>query len=1038
VDLYTAFDQTDRAVDVCLDYLRHVDVEWSPHPTQEEVEREYERIWSRLANRDIDELIELPLMSDPASLATLDVLTKVLLPAVFTDTNLVCLAICRAVNLSIERGNSDGSCVAYVWLGQVAGPHFGNYKAGFRFGRLGYELVEKGGLKRFQANTYMCLGSHVMPWVKHFRACRDLIHRAFESANKIGDICISAYSFNNLITNLLISGDPLLEVQREAEHALDFAQKARFGLLIDIISSQYALVRTLRGLTTRFGSFDNAQFDELRFEGHLASNPAAIPECFYWIRKLQARFFAADYISGLDASLKAEPLLWTAPANLDMADYHLYGGLCRAALWDSASPDQRQQHFEALAAHHRQLETWAENCPENFGTRSALVSAEIARLEGRDLEAMHLYEEAIRLAHANGFVHNEALASELAALFYAARGFDIIAHAYLRKARYCYLLWGADGKVRQLDELYPHLREEEGAPGPTSTIGAPVEHLDLATVIKISQAVSGEIVLEKLIETLMRTAIEHAGAERGLLILRRGVEERIEAEAITSDDSIVVRLREASVANAPLPESIINYVVRTQESVLLDDASAVNPFSGDPYIRQHHARSILCLPLISQAKLIGVLYLENNLTPRVFTPTRIAVLKLLASQAAMTLQNTRLYRDLEEREAKIRRLVDANIVGIYIWNLEGEIIEANEAFLQMLKYGREDLVSGRLRWTDLTPPEWRDRDERALAELNATGTLQPYEKEYSRKDGSRVPVMIGCASFEGSRSEGVAFVLDLSEQKRAEEERKRAAEALQKAQAELVHVTRVTTLGELAASIAHEINQPLAAVVNNASACLRWLAAQNLEEARQSASLVIADGHRAGEIIGRIRALAKKAPPQKDWLDLNETIREVIAMVRDAVQRNRVLLQTQLTNDLPLILADRVQLQQVILNLLINAIEAMSGEGEGPRELWVSSEKVTEIGGELEEKPLNDGAMVESNWTHLLVAVRDSGPGLDPTALDRLFDAFYTTKPQGMGMGLAISRSIIEDHGGRLWAKANAPRGAIFQFALPIREERMS
>jgi PAS domain S-box-containing protein len=239
------------------------------------------------------------------------------------------------------------------------------------------------------------------------------------------------------------------------------------------------------------------------------------------------------------------------------------------------------------------------------------------------------------------------------------------------------------------------------------------------------------------------------------------------------------------------------------------------------------------------------------------------VLKLLASQAAISLENTRLYRGLEEREAKIRRLVDANIIGIFMWNLEGEIIEANEAFLHMLRFSREDFISGRVRWTDLWPAEWRDRYERAVAEIKATRALQPFRKECLRKDGSRIPVMIGGAMFEESGSEGVAFVLDLSEQKRAEE-------ALQEAQAELAHVTRVAALGELTASIAHEINEPLAAVVNNASACVRWLTAHNLEEARQSASLVIAAGHRAGEIISRIRALAKKAPPQKDWLDINE------------------------------------------------------------------------------------------------------------------------------------------------------------------------
>jgi len=265
----------------------------------------------------------------------------------------------------------------------------------------------------------------------------------------------------------------------------------------------------------------------------------------------------------------------------------------------------------------------------------------------------------------------------------------------------------------------------------------------------------------------------------------------------------------------------------------------------------------------------------------------------------------------------------------------------------------------------------------------------------------------------GDLVEFVGTVIDATERKRAEE-------ALREAQAELAHVTRVTTLGEMTASIAHEINQPLAAVVNNASACLRWLAGQvpNLEEARQSAALIIADGHRAGEIISRIRALAKKAPPQKDWVNINETILEVIALARSEVEGNRVSLQTQLSDDVPLIVGDRIQLQQVILNLITNAIEAMSGVGERPRVVQVGSSKDESQG--------------------VRITVRDSGTGLDPKSLDHLFTAFYTTKPQGMGMGLAISRSIIEAHGGRLWAVPNDGAGATFQFTLDvgIKEER--
>jgi PAS domain S-box-containing protein len=1013
VDVYTTLDQSDRAVGVCLDYLQHLGVEWSPHPTKEEGRREYDRIWSQLGSRATEDLIGLPLMSDPASLATLDVLTKVFPPALFTDANLLSLAICRAVNLSLERGNSDGSCVAYVWLGQIGGPHFGNYKAGFRFGRLGYELVEKRGLKRFQARTYMVFGSHVMPWTKHVRAGRDLVHRTFEAANKIGDLTFAAYSCINLNTNLLAAGDPLVEVQREAENGLEFARKARFGLAIDLITAQLGLIRTLCGMTPKFGSFDDGQFDELRFERHLANDPAAQPECFYWIRKLQARFIAGDYESAIDASLRAQRLLWTAPSNFEMAEYHLYGALSRAASCDSAIPDRYRQHFEALTAHHRQLEVWAENCPENFGNRAALVAGEIARLEGRDFEAMRLYEEAIRLAHTNGFVHNEALANELAAHFYMVRGFEKIAYAYLREARYCYLRWEAAGKVRQLEQLYPQLKEEEPEPGPTSTIGASVEHLDLATVIKVSQAVSGEIVLEKLIDTLMRTAIEHAGAERGLLILPRGVEQRIEAEATTSGDSIIVRLREASMAEAAVPESIIHYVVRTRESVILDDASAQHPFSADACIRQQHARSILCLPLINQAKLIGLLYLENSLAPYVFTPARIAVLKLLASQAAISLENTRLYRDLTEREAKIRRLVDANIMGIFIWNLQGGIIEANEAFLHMVQYSREDLISGRVRWTDLTSAEWRDRNERAMAEAKATGTVQPYENEYFRKDGSRVPVLVGAAMFEGSGNEGVAFVLDLSEQKRAED-------ALRQAQAELARVSRMTTMEQLAASIAHEVNQPLAAVVASGNACLNWLSTSppNLRKARDAVERIVRDGNRAGDVLNRVRALLKKAPLIKVPLNVNEVIQEVLALVEGELRNRSVEVSAELDSNLPSVMADFVQLQQVLLNLVMNAIESMTAITDRPRALQIQS-RLGDLAGR----------------SAVLVAVGDSGVGLSADGMARVFEAFYSTKPEGMGMGLWICRSIIETHGGQLTAQPNDGVGATFQFVLPASAE---
>jgi PAS domain S-box-containing protein len=423
-------------------------------------------------------------------------------------------------------------------------------------------------------------------------------------------------------------------------------------------------------------------------------------------------------------------------------------------------------------------------------------------------------------------------------------------------------------------------------------------------------------------------------------------------------------------------------------------------------------RSVLCLPLLKQAKLIGVLYLENNLAPRVFTADRISLLKMLASQAAISLENTRLYRELEQREAKIRRLVDANIIGIFMWDSAGQILEANEAFLHMVGYDDEELAAGCLRWTDLTPPEWRERNAQTLEEVKATGSAQPFEKEYLRKDGSRVPVLVGSAGFEEAGNRGVAFVLDLTERKRTEE-------SLRELQSDLAHMNRVSIMGELTASLAHEITQPIASARNNARAALNFLEKRSpdLGEVREALGCVVGDADRAGDIIDRIRDHIKKAPPRKHRFDLNEAVNEVLVLARSAVIKNGVSVQTRLADGLLPVEGDRVQLQQVVLNLILNAVEAMGSSDAGRQELLISTE--------------------QSQPNGVLVAVRDCGPGIDPEHLERVFDAFYTTRSGGLGMGLSICRSIVKAHGGRLWAEPNEPRGATFAFALPCAETEL-
>src|SRR5215813_11934618 len=567
-----------------------------------------------------------------------------------------------------------------------------------------------------------------------------------------------------------------------------------------------------------------------------------------------------------------------------------------------------------------------------------------------------------------------------------------------------------------IDQRQPHLKTEEEAAAPTGTvaIAAPMEHLDLGTVIAVSQAVSGEMVLEKLLDTLMRTAVEHAGAERALLILSREAEQRIAAEATSRNGAVVVQLRDEPVAGSLLPEAVLRYVVQNRESVILDDAAVLNPFSTDPYVAQRHPRSVFCVPLMNQTKFVGILYLENNLAPRVFAPARTAVLKVLASQAAIALENSRLYRDLADREGKIRRLVDANVLGICIWNLEGAIVDANEAFLHMLQYGREDVVSGRLRWTGLTPAEWREQDERAAAELRFTGTFQPVEKEYFRKDGSCLPVLIGGALFKEGGNKGVAFVLDLTERKRAEEEHER----LRQLESDLAHVNRLSIMGELAASLAHEVLHPIATARNNARAGTRFLemSPPNLAEARDALGCVVRDVDRAKDIVGRMRDHIKKAPPRREPFDLNEAVSEVIVMVRSAIAKDGIAVSTRFMDGLAPVHGDRVQLQQVVMNLILNAVEAMGAVENKAKELSIRTG----------QGPADGGVLVE---------VGDSGPGIDPGNHERVFEPFYNTKSSGVGMGLSICRSIIDGHGGRLWVTANEPRGAVFQFTLPATQE---
>ncbi|MBR0907824.1 AAA family ATPase [Bradyrhizobium liaoningense] len=999
VDLYVMLARSERSVEVGLEYFRKLGIKLSRHPTDEDVRQEYDKLREQLRLRSIEDLIDLPLMEDAATLATINVLSKLMPSGNNTDYNLNCLLIARMVNLSLSHGNSDASCLGYASLALVLATDFGEYSMAERLAQLSLDLVDKRGMDPLKSRIYLRVGGAISPLIRHFRFGRLLVARGSEEGDKVGDVLYAGHCRSHLIKSLLASGEPLDAVEKEILAALDFVRRTGSSFVYLLILNKLYFVRTLRGRPLNLRLFDDTEIDQAAYEQYLEADPNLTnPAYAYWTRKMQACVFTEEFPSALKAANRARGMLM-GPSPIERAEYHFYSALARAGSFGSfegIETDERRAVQKALTAHHRQLQIWAQQCPENFENRVALIGAEMARLESRDMDAQRLYEQAIQSAELNGFAHNAALACESAARFYAKRGLEGMADLLREKARRGYLRWGADARVRQLESRYPHLamsdlRKTKGE------MGTPDQQLDVAAVVKASQALSGEMLLPNLIERLMTIAMESAGADRGLLIRPGEGDYRIEAEARADGEQIV--LNYGSEASSAVPATVVRYVMRTQETLILDDAAKQHLFSED-YCRSGRARSIFCAPLLRQGAIVGLIYLENALASHVFTPDRARLLELLGSQAAISLENARLYSELQEREAKVRRLVDSNIIGICIVDSDSYISEANDAFLDIVGYGRSDITCARLSFSDLVPSERSGGEVQLLDEIASRGSSEPSEEVLVRKDGSRVPVLAGGASFGEFQRQAVAFVLDLTDRKRAEEE--------------LAHANRVATMGQLSASIAHEVNQPLAALLTNAGTAARWLARQppNLEKAQLLIDRVVGDGKRAADILSRIRDFSKKAPARAEALDINKVVLEILGITRVALSEHRVSLKMELSDQLPIIFADRIQLQQVILNLIMNATEAMSGVSEESRTLSITTSAAESSG--------------------VLLAVSDSGPGLSPANAERIFEAFFTTKPSGLGMGLSICRSIVEAHSGRLWAMPNEPHGAIFCVLLPV------
>ncbi|MEH2129015.1 AAA family ATPase [Nostoc sp.] len=1070
---------------------------------QAAIETELQELKAKLQRICTADLFNLPQMIDPDKKVCMGLLADVWAAAYMGgDQHLSCLAPLLMIDLSLKYGNAESSGFAYCLYGMSLANQ-GNYQTAYEFGTLALKLDRHFNSTQFIFKTNNIFAHTINPYNQHLKTNLPLSQQSFQICQETGNLVFGVWAVSFLIWAMLIKGDRLSDVYAETEKYLSYVQQVNDANMLYAFTLQRQFLLNLQAISKTTDLLEHRNDEDIPYiEVWRQKNNFEHGINWYCFLKIQLSYLYGRYADAVEAAEEAEKTLGCNSGFFPIIQYHFYYPLSLIALYPNLTLEKKKQYWDIIREHQQIHKTWANSCPDNFLHRYLLLSAEIARISGKYMDAIESYDCAIAKAKENEYINEEALANELAAKFYLEWGKERIAQEYLINAYYCYTHWDAKAKVNDLEQRYPQLlapilQQKRSLFTPNETF-ANIESistfhpsinksvtsssntsimLDLATVLKASQTLSSEIELDKLLTKLLQVVMENAGADKCALLLLKENKLVVEATAQAGQKSTV--LQSIFVEDsAEVPHSLIYAIKRNLQSTVIFDTALHPALIADPYIIRQQPKSLLCTPILYQGKLLGILYLENNLMTGAFTSDRVEILNLLCTQAAISLENARLYQqaqntleNLAQTEQFLRLIID-NIPQSVFWkDCNSVYLGCNHNFTQTWGLGVPENVIGKtdyeLPWTSEQSDFFVTRDRRIIesgeAELNIIETVQQVDEKQKWSNTNKIPLkdrkgkVFGILSTSEDITERQQAQQLLQQQK---QQLQQALQELQTMQLQLVQGEKMSALGNLVAGVAHEINNPIGFIAGNLEPAKDYvkdlLGLINLyQEKFPNPGLDIQDEIDAIDLnylredlpklldsmklgVSRIRSISTSlrtfSRADKDYkvpFDIHEGIDSTILILRHRLKANENRPAIDVVKNygkLPLVECFAGQLNQVFMNLLANAIDALEQYNtERSLEAILANPNCITI-----------QTRVADSGQDILIKIADNGVGMSPEIKQKVFDHLFTTKPvgKGTGLGLAIARQIVvEAHGGSLSCSSELGKGTEFVIQISTQQQ---